>query len=183
MQLITSIVATLALAGSALAGPIERRATTIYPTTTSQYNVWTGAITKGTAYGKVFKKNGPQPDITTLVTFDIPSTVPAGSLCTVEFYLDASATLSGSERAQIFTSQKPVAASTTSWPPGNLRDHHVGDFKFSKPGNAVVEATYGGSQPFPCPIGQTIAGEIVGRWDEVDIEWDVTKAGPRITYV
>jgi hypothetical protein len=183
MQLIAALTAALALATTAAAGPIEsRQAKTILPTTTSQYNVWTGAISKGTAYGKVFK-NGRQADITTLVTFDFPASIPKGSMCTLGFYLDAGATLSGSQRAQIFTSLKPVAASTSSWPPGNLRDQHIGDFKFVKPGNAVVEATYGGKNPFPCPIGQTIAGEVVGRWDEVHVEWDVTKAGPRITWV
>jgi hypothetical protein len=143
--------------------------------------VWTGAVTYNTASGKVFK-NGRSADITTLVTFDFPSTIPAGSLCRVEFYLDATSTLTGSERAQIFTSLKPATGSTTTWPSGNLRDQHVGDFHFVKPGNAVVEATYGGSQPFPCPIGQTLAGEIVGRWDEVDIEWNTAVAGPRIIY-
>ena len=177
----STLSAILALASSALSAPLETREELIYPTTTSQYNVWTGAVTYNTQQGLIHKSNGQSADITTLVTFDFPSTL-AGRTCAFIFELDDTATLSGSKRAQVFTSLAPAYATTTTWPHGNLRDQHLGDLLFNKPGRATVEATYGDANlnGFPCPAGQTIGGELVGRWDEVKVRWDVNLAGPRI---
>lgn len=35
---------------------------------------------------------------------------------------------------------------------------------------------------FPCPVGQLLAGELVGTGDVDDIEWSQSSAGPYIVF-
>ena len=58
----------------------------IRPTSTSLYNVWTGAIHYNESNGKVFK-DGRSTDVTTLLTFEFLSE-SKGKTCT--FYFDSS---------------------------------------------------------------------------------------------
>jgi len=147
----------------------------------SHYNVWTGAIDHDVATGLVQKTNGPEPDITTLATFAFPAST-AGRECQLMFPLDASSTATGSRRAQVFSSLAPAEQDTESWPPGNLRDQHLGDVVFSVPGGAEWEATYNdyARGRFPCPADFSLALELVGRWDEVTIKWTQGAAGPYV---
>jgi hypothetical protein len=152
--------------------------TLLLPTTTSQYSVWTGAVTSSASIGKIFK-DGHTSDISTLLTFDFPTSL-AGQTCSFHFYLPSgSATgVSGSGAFDVFTSLAPAGASTTSWPSGNLRDQQYGRM------NAVVggEATWVEGFPlqgrsFPCPAGVRLGGELVPTGDADSISWAVGSAG------
>jgi len=134
-----------------------------------QYNV---------SNGKIFKSGGTT-DVTTLATFEFPAGT-VGRTCEFVFDLAAGATLTGSKRFQVFTSQKPATMNSKSWPSGNLRDQHLGTMEAVKPGRAIIVGGPATSASFPCPAGQTIAGELVGQNDQVNIEWDNKVAGPRI---
>ncbi|KAF2096154.1 hypothetical protein NA57DRAFT_78925 [Rhizodiscina lignyota] len=159
-----------------------KRSTTIEPEVISQYTVSTGAIDFNTETGVIFKNNGQSSDITTLGTFDIPSSAD-GLTCTFHFSLPSDATLSGTGKFDLFTSLAPATTSTTTWPNGNLRDQYVGRFQAA----LGEEATPGADGitthiSFPCPAGQLLAGELVGVGDVDDIEWDSATGGPFITY-
>lgn len=155
---------------------------TIRPTTTSQYDVWTGAVRYSSARGKIFK-DGKTTDVSTLLTFDFPAE-SAGKTCSFHFDLlnDPSATLSGSGQFDVYISQAPATASSESWPSGNLRDHHIGRMA-AKLG---AEATWVPGHPvfgqsFPCPEGR-YGGELVG-YDSADhIEWVAGASGPYIAW-
>jgi Ubiquitin 3 binding protein But2 C-terminal domain len=151
-------------------------------TTISQYSVYTGAINFNTSTGEIFKTDGPPPssDITTLVTFNLP-TASAGQTCAFHFNLAPGSTLSGSGLFDVFTSLQPATQSTTSWPPGNQRNNQVARLQA-----AIGEATYvsgfpNSVQSFPCPSG-TWAIELVGVYDNDDIEWDETDSGSYIVW-
>jgi len=154
----------------------------ISPTTISQYTVWTGAIKYNVQYGKIFK-DGHTSDITTLVTFDIPSAAQ-GKQCTFHFSLDSTATLTGTGVFDLFTSQAPATHDTTSWPSGNLRDNQVGRLKAVLNGEATfLDGFPTAGESFPCPYGYELAGELVGTGDADDIEWNGLLAGPYLSYV
>ncbi|KAH8684309.1 hypothetical protein BGZ60DRAFT_426704 [Tricladium varicosporioides] len=191
MQFINTIIAASILAFAAAAPtPSPEPQTTYYvpnggnyivPKTVSQYSVWTGAVKYNTNLGKIFK-DGKTTDITTLATFDIPASL-AGKTCSLHFYLDSTATLTGSGAFDVFTSQAPATQSTTTWPQGNLRDNHAGRMK------AVIggEATFLDGYPlhaksFPCPAGYLVAGELVGTGDNINVAWDEFVAGAYISY-
>ncbi|EON69901.1 hypothetical protein W97_09165 [Coniosporium apollinis CBS 100218] len=148
------------------------------PAAISLYEVWTGAVQYKVDEGKIFK-SGKTTDITTLATFEIPAWT-GGLTCEFVFELTEGATLTGSKRFQVFTSQKPATASSKSWPSGNLRDQNLGTMEAVKPGRATIVEGPATSAFFPCPAGQTIAGELVGQNDQVDIAWNNKVAGPRI---
>ncbi|KAJ9654531.1 hypothetical protein H2201_008985 [Coniosporium apollinis] len=158
--------------------PINPRYSTIEPAAISLYEVWTGAVQYKVDEGKIFK-SGKTTDITTLATFEIPAWT-GGLTCEFVFELTEGATLTGSKRFQVFTSQKPATASSKSWPSGNLRDQNLGTMEAVKPGRATIVEGPATSAFFPCPAGQTIAGELVGQNDQVDIAWNNKVAGPRI---
>jgi hypothetical protein len=153
--------------------------TIIRPSALSQYDVWTGAVHYGTSRGKIFK-NGQTTDVTTLLTFDFPA-VPAGRLCEFHFYLDSTATVSGTGTFDVFSSIKPATTSTTSWPNGNLRDQYGGRMQANKPGEAVFLSGYGNkAQLFDCPSNSVYGVELVPTGDVDDIEWDGAVAGAYI---
>lgn len=53
--------------------------------------------------------------------------------------------------------------------------------KAVQPGSAVpVEGSPFGGVAFPCPAGQTLAGELVGVGDRVNVQWDGKGEGPYI---
>lgn len=176
---LTSLLATLALAAPSKPAP---RSTQIIHPVHSQYTVSTGAVSYNTGVGRIFKSPS-SPSITTLLSFAFPAS-SAGKTCKLHFPLDASATSTGSQRAQVFSSLRPADQTTETWPDGNLRDQHLGDVRFV-PGHEVIwEATYGiyASGPFPCPAGHKLGAELVGRWDSVDVTWDANLSGPFISY-
>jgi len=175
-----SILTFLSLSSALPTESIVKREETVRPTVTSQYSVWTGAINYKTSQGLI-QKTGITSDITTLVTFDIPSSA-AGKQCELVFTLGSYNWPTGTATFDVFTSIKPATAPSASWPPGNLRDQYLGRLKAVNNGPAQnVE----GFQPvvgqkIPCPAGQTLAGELVGAGDQVYIRWDVATEGPYI---
>ena len=184
----SSLTTILALASTTTTAiPLQTRQipTTIHPTSISQYTVSTGAINFSTPRGLVLKTGTSDSDVTTLATFDFPPTL-RGLRCRFVFDLsgDASAVVTGSARADVFTSLAPATGSTTTWPSGNLRDQHVGRLVADVGGEARWEQPVEGEAPvFDCPWGTSLAGELVGVYDAVRIEWDGSVAGPRIEVV
>jgi Ubiquitin 3 binding protein But2 C-terminal domain len=185
MQFLTAAIAAAILGfTNALPTPqstIPTGSNILVPTAISQYTVWTGAVNFNTGAGKIFK-NGIVSDVTTLVTFDIPASA-AGSTCVFHFALDPSATLSGSEQFDVFTSLATATTSTTTWPSGNLRDQYVGRMTAVLNGEATWTPGFPNVPSFPCPAGQLLAGELVGTGDVDDIEWLQSVAGPYIEIV
>jgi hypothetical protein len=162
---------------------------TLFDSLVSQYNVWSGAINYNSKAGKIFKDNGQHPDISTLVTFNIPSWA-AGYMCAPRLRLDAkdSSKVSGSGLFDVFKSLAPATGSTTSWGPGNQRDQFIGRMKAVKPttGTATsyfVDPTTNGGV-FPCApyAGKALGMEYVPVYDVDDIEWDdrYVTAGPEM---
>jgi Ubiquitin 3 binding protein But2 C-terminal domain len=179
-----------AAASTTLAAPtpsaLERRQIQeLYPDFTSQYNVGTGAITYNTGQGLISKSptNGGQ-DITTLVTFNIPAAWSSYSTCRIVFTSDSTSSVSGSGRADVFTSISPAQQSTASWPPGNLRDVHVGRLLAAPGTEATWEQTYVGPD-LPCAeiAGRAYGGELVGVYDTDYITWTPGTDGIKIVVV
>lgn len=159
--------------------PIPSNGQTIKPSFLSLYNVGTGAIDFDVANGKIFKADTDGgKDITTLVTFDFPA-ASNGKTCYFSFDLDTTATLTGSGLFDVFTSLQPATADTTSWGPGNQRNQNVGRMKAAVGAQATWVAQF--LHPFPCPTG-TQGYELVGVYDNDDLEWSKALAGPTITY-
>jgi hypothetical protein len=151
------------------------------PTDISQYTVGTGAIDFDVTNGKIFKADSDKGNsITTLVTFDFPLD-SAGKDCSFTFELDSTATLTGSGLFDVFTSLKPADHDTTTWGPGNQRDQNVGRMSAVLNGQATWVAKFL-ADPFPCPAGTTKGYELVGVYDNDDIEWNNAITGPRIHY-
>jgi hypothetical protein len=173
----------LAVIGLASAAPTPQGPTAapagytlLLPTTTSQYSVWTGAVSAGASQGKIFK-DGRSSDITTLLTFDFPSSL-AGQTCEFHFYLPSGSAVSGSGTFDVFTSLAPAGASTTSWPSGNLRDQQYGRMRAVVGGEATwVEGFPSQGRSFPCPAGVRVGGELVPTGDADSINWAVGSAG------
>lgn len=192
MHFLTSVIA-LAIIGFTSAAPLTVRQSnecpqppndpnTIRPEVTSQYEVWTGVIHRPTERGRIFK-NGKTTDITTLLTFTFPAD-SAGKTCSFHFDLSdgSTAAVSGSGQFDVFTSLAPAQHSTSSWPPGNLRDQHIGRMTANVDGEAEwVKGFPTFGQGFLCPAGQTYGGELVGVGDNDVIDWLAT-SGPYIQY-
>jgi len=184
LSIVSSFVAILSLVAAA---PVTRDSSPfnlpniIRPRARSQYEVWTGAIHYNTTNGKIFK-NGKTTDVTTLLTFDFPA-VTAGQSCEFHFFLDSTATVSGTGTFDVFSSLQPAKMSTTSWPPGNLRDKYGGRMQASKPGEAAFLAGYGNdAKLFNCPSNSVYGAELVPTGDVDDIEWTGGVAGAYILY-
>jgi len=180
-----AILSTVLALGAAAPAPLPDVPATgpgvVKPTTRSQYEVSTGAISYNTGVGKVIKTGGAASDITTLVTFDFPADA-AGKTCEFHFFLDGAQTVSGSGLLDVFTSLAPATASTSSWPPGNQRDQHVARLAVSLGAEAAyVDGFPNSIKSFPCPSG-TWAAEFVGVYDVDDIEWTGTASSSYITY-
>jgi hypothetical protein len=203
MKLNATIVAAILAATTVVASPFARRNmsgptcpagcipdTTTTPVTSpgqlkpidiSQYTVGTGAIDFDVAKGKIYKADSDAGNsITTLVTFDFPAD-SANKMCSFTFELDSGAILTGSGLFDVFTSLTPANHDTTTWGPGNQRNENVGRMKAVLPGQATWVAVFGGD-PFPCPAGTRKGYELVGVYDNDDIEWDNAISGPRIHY-
>jgi hypothetical protein len=182
MKFTAAIAAAILAATSSLAAPAPFQkpstATTLYPTVTSLYNVWTGAVTFNVPRGLV-QKTGTSADITTLVRFDIPPSW-ANRKCQLVFTLGPNDSATGSQRADVFTSLAPATASTTTWPNGNLRDQDVGRLVAVVGGTATFEQAFNGAPQFDCPAGQALGGELVGVYDVDQISWDILTGGPLI---
>jgi hypothetical protein len=159
-----------------------KKAPIIRPTSTSLYDVWTGAVHHDESNGKVFK-DGRTTDITTLLTFEFPSESKRKT-CTFHFSSsDATAKVSGTGQFDIFISLAPVTHDTTTWPSGNLRDQHIGRMTAKPDGAATWAAGFPVfGQSFPCPGGMTYGGEMVGAGDTDRVEWLVGTSGPYITW-
>ncbi|OAL27072.1 hypothetical protein AYO20_09880 [Fonsecaea nubica] len=162
---------------------------TILPDFTSQYTVSTGAVAFHTSRGLVSRSHGNNGnDMTTLVTFEL-DTMYSGNQCQLVFDLgsDPTSYVTGTGKAQLFTSLAPATADSESWPSGNLRNQALGTIDVKAYGRASWEA---GSGPganvdgkFPCSLitGQIYGGEIVPVGDEDTISWTAGHGdGPKI---
>jgi len=161
----------------------------ILPDFTSQYTVSSGAVDFHTSRGLVsrYPQNGGK-DITTLVTFELPEQY-ANNQCQLvfDFGSDASSSVSGTGKAQLFTSLAPADQDSSTWPRGNLRNQNLGTIQVNAYGRAVWEA---GSGPgatvdgkFPCSAiaGKIYGGEVVPVGDADTISWAAGRGdGPKI---
>jgi len=161
----------------------------ILPDFTSQYTASTGAIDFHTSRGLVsrFPQNGGK-DITTLVTFELPEQY-ANHQCQLvfDFGSDSSSSVTGTGKAQLFTSLAPADQDTSTWPSGNLRNQDLGTIQVNAYGRATWEA---GSGPgasvegrFPCSAiaGKIYGGEVVPVGDAESISWAAGRGdGPKI---
>lgn len=185
MHFYKTIIATVLVATSAQAAPLEPRQSAYFlPSSIAHYSVNNGAISPSTT-GFVFKHpgNGGQ-DVTTLLTFTYPDAAK-GKQCQFAFYLDQTATNLGSRKIDVFSSLQPATKATTGWGPGNQRDQNLGRLSTVKPGFATWDATYSSrlTQKTPCGAPNTTASfELVGVYDNDYISWDpsVADAGLRI---
>jgi hypothetical protein len=161
----------------------------VLPDFTSQYTVSTGAVDFHTTRGLVSRapQNGGG-DITTLVTFELPSQY-SNNQCQLVFDLgnDPTGYVTGTGKAQLFTSLAPADKDTSTWPSGNLRNQHLGTIQVNAVGRAAWEA---GSGPgasvdgtFPCSAiaGNIYGGELVPVGDFDTISWAAGSGdGPKI---
>jgi hypothetical protein len=167
--------------------PYAQPIATVYPDFTSQYNSKTGAVDFHTSRGLVSRSptNGGA-DITTLVTFTLSNEYQSNT-CQLVFDLEnPSSSVSGSSKAQLFTSLAPAYTDSKTWPSGNLRNQNLGAIDVVAHGRAVWQA---GSGPgatsngyFPCSAitGQIYGGEIVPQGDAVEISWPAAQDGVKI---
>jgi hypothetical protein len=160
---------------------------TVFPDFTSQYNSKTGAVDFHTSTGLVSRStsNGGA-DITTLVTFTLDAQY-ASNQCQLVFDLNApSSSVSGSSKAQLFTSLAPATADSSSWPSGNLRNQNLGAIDVVAHGRATWQqgsgpgATANGFFPCSAITGQIYGGEIVPQGDNVQISWPAGQDGVKI---
>lgn len=167
--------------------PYAQPIATVFPDFTSQYNSKTGAVDFHTASGLVSRStNNGGADITTLVTFTLGNEYKSNT-CQLVFDLESpSSSVSGSQKAQLFTSLAPATADSSSWPSGNLRNQNLGAIDVVAHGRATWQA---GSGPgatangyFPCSAitGQIYGGEIVPQGDNVQISWPAGHDGVKI---
>jgi hypothetical protein len=167
--------------------PYAQPIATVFPDFTSQYNSKTGAVDFHTASGLVSRStNNGGADITTLVTFTLGNEYKSNT-CQLVFDLESpSSSVSGSQKAQLFTSLAPATADSASWPSGNLRSQNLGAIDVVAHGRATWQA---GSGPgatangyFPCSAitGQIYGGEIVPQGDNVQISWPAGYDGVKI---
>lgn len=156
------------------------------PSATWTYDVGTGAINCAAPGGKVFKSDTDGGhDITTLLTFTYPPAVAGATYCQFEFRLEATDVNTGSQKMDLFTSLSPAPGCTSSWPPGNQRNINLGRLDAVSGGEATWEATYSTylTGPTKCQAPGTVEGlELVGVYDNDDIEWSPYISGARIKY-
>jgi hypothetical protein len=188
-----SLLAVFGLAATTLAAPLEVRdynttVTTDYftPSARYHYHVNNGAIDCGVTTGLVSKADANQGrDITTLLTFTYPPAA-VGKKCRLAFYLDSTATVTGSGKLDVFSSLQPAPGCTTGWSPGNQRNVNLGRWSVLKNAFATWDATYGAylTTPTDCkPAGTQEGFELVGVYDNDYISWNpAVGAGTRIYY-
>ncbi|KAF4459377.1 idi-3 precursor [Fusarium albosuccineum] len=184
-MLFKAFFATLLAAAPGIAAPLERRDDPYFtPSEIWKYNVGNGAI-YSTDEGLVSKSTGNNGnDITTLLTFTYPDEA-AGRQCQFAFYLDDGATLSGSGKLDVFTSNSPAPGPTDGWGPGNQRNIHLGRLSLGLGEFASWDATYNSylTEKTDCKEPGTTEGfEVVGVYDNDEVAWDPAVAGPRIIY-
>lgn len=194
-MLTKTILAFTYTATSMFAWPVSKRdecnpeppTNAFTPKATYNYDVGTGAIYCDPLWNLITKAdtdNGHH--ITTLLTFEYPAAT-AGKTCQFGFHLAATDVLAGDNGGVIdlFSSLAPAPGCTSSWPPGNQRNVHLGRLKPQLGGDAVFTdkfTTYL-TEPTPCPPPGTIeAYELVGVYDNVDVEWQPSVSGPFIAY-
>jgi len=126
--------------------------------------------------------------ITTLVTFELPEQY-ANNQCQLvfDFGSDSSSSVTGTGKAQLFTSLAPADQDTSTWPSGNLRNQNLGTIQVNAYGRATWEA---GSGPgasadgkFACSAiaGKIYGGEVVPVGDADTISWAAGLGdGPKI---
>jgi hypothetical protein len=178
-SIITAVVTAISVSGA----PLETRNEVFFkPSALWKYNVGTGAIT-ASVVGEVDKFNTNRgQDITTLMTFIYPPEA-TGQKCQFAFGLDPADTLTGSKKLDLYTSNKPATASTTSWPPGNQRNIHLGRLNMVSGGDATWEARYNSylTNKVDCKPSGTVEGfEVVGVYDVDRVSWNPIYRGPRI---
>jgi len=176
-------------AASTPVAPQTQPIASVLPDFTSQYTSSTGAIDFHTTRGLVSRspQNGGA-DVTTLVTFEL-SEQYANNQCQLvfDFGSDSSSSVSGTGKAQLFTSLAPADQDTSTWPSGNLRNQNLGTIQVNAYGRATWEA---GSGPgatadgkFPCSAiaGKIYGGEVVPVGDVDNISWAAGLGdGPKI---
>jgi len=206
--MLTNAFLVVSLATAAFAWPIARRSdcypggtnTTKYTNETTTYNtfnpvslytydVGTGAINckPDEGKGKIYKSdwdNGHH--ITTLMTFKYPA-ASEGKMCQFGFSLDKTDTLTGDKGGLIdlFSSLGPAPGCTTTWGPGNQRNQHLARLAPVLGGHAkyVQKPMTYLTQPTPCKAPGTYESfELVGVYDNVNVQWDPTVSGAYITY-
>lgn len=188
-----TFLAVVGVAASVLAAPLEARdgnSTTapsfFTPSARYNYHTYNGAIECNPKGGLVSKSDTDQGhDITTLVTFTYPPEA-VGMQCQLVFYLDGTATVTGSGKIDVFTSLQPAPGCTSGWGPGNQRNINIGRWSVANNAFATWDATYGAymTSPTDCKAAGTQEGfEFVGVYDNDYISWDpAAGAGSRIVY-
>jgi hypothetical protein len=154
----------------------------IKPSVISSYHISSGAVDYNLATGHLYKDLSSIKDVSALATFYISKDYE-GKQCSFGFDADTTVNFAPNPVSfDVFTSQKPAWITTTSWPQGNLRDHHIGRMKLSaNAGQAVYEDGHPtAAKLFPCPTG-IIAGELVPYGENVDLCFTPSDtAGPYI---
>ncbi|CAM1500504.1 Fc.00g096660.m01.CDS01 [Cosmosporella sp. VM-42] len=184
-MLFSAVVGAVLASVSVLGAPLEARADPYFtPSAIWKYSVSSGAISS-TSTGVVSKAtNNNGNDITALLTFKYPS-ASAGKKCQFAFYLNNGASLTGSKKLDLFTSNSPAPGPTSGWGPGNQRNIHLGRLSANLGGFATWDATYSTylTKKTDCKApGTTEAFELVGVYDNDYVSWNPTVAGPRIIY-
>ncbi|TID18872.1 IDI-3 protein [Venturia nashicola] len=146
----------------------------------SIYEVSTGRINLQSPTGHIFKTTSSGKDLTTLLTFTLPSTLQ-GKTCSFHFFRDAAARTDGSNRFDLFSSLSPATPSSTN----NQRDQFMGRMDTAVPGEAtwVADVWPKSGQSFPCPSGGDFGYELVGVGDNVDVSWNRPQSGGYISWV
>ncbi|VUC32981.1 unnamed protein product [Clonostachys rosea] len=177
------------LVSLAAAAPFEARDEAFFsPSQVWLYGV-SSHIIAPTPAGVVSKEStsGNRYSITTLFTFIYPPQVE-GKKCHFEFYLDPSSTVNGSAKLDLFSSIRPVRAtsnSTAFWSRGNQRSDQLGRLSVSKNASATWDATYNEylAEKIDCKTPGTVEGfELVGVYDNDLVSWNVSTSGLRIVY-
>jgi len=175
--------------GASSGQPQAQPIATVLPDFTSQYTASTGALDFHTTRGLVsrFPQNGGK-DVTTLVTFELSSQY-SNNQCQFVFDMgnDSTGYVTGTGKAQLFTSLAPADQDTSTWPNGNLRNQNLGTINANAYGRATWDA---GSGPgasvdgkFPCSeiAGYIYGGEVVPVGDADTISWVAGSGdGPKI---
>ena len=126
-----------------------------------------------TTTGVVSRSNGPK-DIQTLLSFSLPA-LP-GKTCTLTFSDPAS--LSGSQRMQIFDVGGPIAEADTTFLTRPYRNNYRCAMAVKPAGQGAATVQDDVSCTFKCPdSATTLIFETVPAGDNVEITWDIATAG------
>lgn len=165
---LTSLVSGLALPEVAPRGTQVFQPTLAINIKEASPNTAFGKTTTGT----VFRDNGPH-EVQTLLSYDLPA-LP-GMTCSLTF--SNPATLSGSQRMQIFDVGGPITEANT-FLTRPYRNNYRCAMTVKAAGQGAASIDDNISCTFPCPSSATTLGfEAVPRWDSVEITWDTTTSG------